>query len=95
MFIPCRRRNSNFGLSNRGLGLRVVNGKEVTRKIRVSLKKFAILKMLIMSFAATWTVILSEVSRRKTNIVMISLVYGTLKKSTNELINKTDIELQM
>ena len=48
--------------------------------------------MLIMSFAATWTVILSEVSRRKTNIVMISLVYGTLKKSTNELINKTDIE---
>ena len=48
--------------------------------------------MLIMSFATTWTVILSEVSRRKTNIVMISLVYGTLKKSTNELINKTDIE---
>ena len=48
-----------------------------------------------MSFAATWIVILSEVSRRKTNIIMISLIYGTLKKSTNELINKTDIKLQI
>ena len=47
-----------------------------------------------MSFAATWIAILSEVSQRKTNVI-ISLIYGTLKKSTNELINKTDIELQM
>ena len=47
-----------------------------------------------MSFAATWIAILSEVIQRKTNVI-ISLIYGTLKKSTNELINKTDIELQM
>ena len=47
-----------------------------------------------MSFAAAWIAVLSEVSQRKTNVV-ISRLYGTLKKSTNELVSKTDIELQM
>ena len=53
-----------------------------------------------MPFAATWIdleiVILSEESQtEKDKYHMILLVYGILKKGTNELINRTEIELQM
>ena len=53
-----------------------------------------------MIFAATWmdpeVVILSEVSqtkKEKDNIIL--LICGLLKKGTNELIYKTEIELQI
>ena len=53
-----------------------------------------------MPFAATWmdleVVILSEVSQtEKDKNHMISLICGILKKAANELIYKTEIELQM
>ena len=53
-----------------------------------------------MSFAATWMdleiVILSEVSQTEMDKYrMISLICGIFKNGTNELINKTEIELQM
>ena len=53
-----------------------------------------------MPFAATWMdieiVILSEVNQtEKDKYHMISLICGILKKGTNELIYKTEIELQM
>ena len=51
-----------------------------------------------MPFAATWMdleiIILSEVSRRKTNYHMILLICGILKNDTNELIYKAEIDLQ-
>ena len=53
-----------------------------------------------MPFAGTWMdleiVIRSEVSQTgKDKYHMISLIYGILKKGTNELIYKTEVELQM
>ena len=60
----------------------------------------AIRKNKIMIFAATWMdleiVILSEVSQtEKDKYHMILLICGILKKGTNELIYKTEVELQM
>ena len=60
----------------------------------------AIKKNEIMPFAVTWTdleiVILSEVSQtEKDKDHMILLICGILKNGTNELIYKTEIELQM
>ena len=57
-------------------------------------------KNKIMPLAATWMdleiVIRSEVSQTgKDKYHMISLIYGILKKGTNELIYKTEVELQM
>ena len=54
----------------------------------------------IMPFVATWMdleiVILSEVSQTEMDKYrMISLICGIFKNGTNELINKTEIELQM
>ena len=50
-------------------------------------------------FAATWVdlkiVILSEVKSDKDKYYMISLIHGISKRGTNELIYKTEIELQM
>ena len=53
-----------------------------------------------MPFAATWmdveTVIVSEASQtEKDKYCMISLTCGIQKNGANELINKTEIELQM
>ena len=51
----------------------------------------------IMPFAATWMdleiIILSEVSQRKTNI-MILLICEILKKDANELTYKAEIDPQ-
>ena len=59
----------------------------------------AMKKNKIMPFAATWMdldiVILSEVSQRRTNIVWYCLYVESKKNGTNELIYKTEIELQM
>ena len=60
----------------------------------------AIKKNKIMPFAATWIdleiIILSEISQTQKDIYhMILLIFGVYKKSTNELIYKTEIELQM
>ena len=60
----------------------------------------ALKKNEIMLFAATWMdieiVILSEVSQtEKDKYHIISFICGILKKGTNELIYKTEIELQM
>ena len=54
----------------------------------------------IMPFAATWMdleiVLLSGVSQKEQDkYCMISLICGMLKNGTNELIYKTEIELQM
>ena len=54
----------------------------------------------IMQLAATWMdleiVILSEVSQtEKDKYHMISLICGIYKKGTNELMYKTETELQM
>ena len=52
-----------------------------------------------MPFAATWMdpeiVILSEVSQTEKDKYMISFICGMFLKGTNELIYKTEIELQM
>ena len=54
----------------------------------------SIQKNEIMPFAATWMdleiIILSEVSQTEKDKYMISLICGTLKKDTNELIYKTE-----
>ena len=60
----------------------------------------AIKKNKIMPFSATWMdleiVILSEVSQTEKDIYhMIPLTCGILKKGTDELIYKTEIELQI
>ena len=59
----------------------------------------AIKKNEIMPFAATWMyldiIIPSEVSQTEKGKYMISLICGILKKAKNELIYKTEIELQM
>ena len=60
----------------------------------------AIKKNKIMPFAATWMdleiIILSEVSQTKTNIWYHSYVESnSLKNETNELIYKTEIDLQI
>ena len=59
----------------------------------------AIKKNEIMPLAATWMdleiVILREVSQAEKDKHMISLIRGIHKKCTNELIYKTEIELQM
>ena len=59
----------------------------------------AIKKNKIMPLAATWMdleiVILREVSQAEKDKHMISLICGIYKKRTNELIYKTEIELQM
>ena len=60
----------------------------------------ALKKNEIMPFAAAWMdleiIILNEVRQiEKDKHHMISLIRGNLKKSTNELIYKTEIELQM
>ena len=57
-------------------------------------------KKEIMPLAATWMdlqiVILSEVSQtEKDKYHMILLICGILKKGKNEIIYKTEIELQM
>ena len=57
----------------------------------------AIKKNEIMPFAATWMdleiIVLSEVSQtEKDKYHMISLICGILKKATNELVYKTEIE---
>ena len=57
-------------------------------------------KSKIMPFAATWMdleiAILSEVSQtKKDKYHMISLICGIFKKGTNELIYKTELELQI
>ena len=53
----------------------------------------------IMPFAAIWMdleiVTLSEISQTKTNIIWYHLYVESKKKGTNELIYKTEIELQM
>ena len=59
----------------------------------------AITKNKIMPFAATWMdleiVILSEVSQtQKDKYHKILLICGILKKDTNELIYKTEVEPQ-
>ena len=55
-------------------------------------------KMEMMPFAATWRdieiIILSEVSRRKINIKCYHLYVESSLKDTNELISKTEIDLQ-
>ena len=60
---------------------------------------WAIKKNKIMPFAATWMdpeiVILSEVSQTEKDKYMISFICGMFLKGTNELIYKTEIELQM
>ena len=53
-----------------------------------------------MPFVATWAelemIILSEASQtQNSKYHMISLICGMFKKSTNELIYKTEIESQM
>ena len=60
----------------------------------------AIKKNEIMPFAATWMdleiIILSEVSQKeKDKYHMISLICGISKNDTDELIYKTEIDLQM
>ena len=59
----------------------------------------AIKKNKIMPFAATWMdleiVILSEVSQTEKDKYMILLICRILKKGTNELIYKTEVESQM
>ena len=58
----------------------------------------AIKKNEIMPFAATWLdlefIILSEVSQTEEDKYMISLIYWTKKNDTNELIYKTETDLQ-
>ena len=60
----------------------------------------AIKKNEIMPFSATWMdleiIILSEVSQKeKDKYHMISLICGISKNDTDELIYKTEIDLQM
>ena len=58
----------------------------------------AIKKNEIMPFAATWMdlkiVILSELSRTKTNIICYCLYMESRKNDTNELIYKTETDSQ-
>ena len=55
--------------------------------------------MKIMPLAATWMdleiVILSEISQTQKDKYMILLICGILKKGTNELSYKTEVESQM
>jgi len=55
-------------------------------------------KMEIMLFAATWkdleVIILSEVSRRKINTICYHVYVESSFKDKNELISKTEIDLQ-
>ena len=57
----------------------------------------AIKKNKIMPFAATWMqleiIILSEVRKRKTNTIMISLIhFRNLKYDTNEPVYETETD---
>ena len=58
----------------------------------------AIKKNEILPFAATWMdleiIRLSEVNQTEKDKYMISLVRGILKNDTNELICKTETDLQ-
>ena len=55
-------------------------------------------KMEIMPFAAAWrdleVIILSEVSRRKVNTICHHLYVESSLKDKNEIISKTEIDLQ-
>ena len=59
----------------------------------------AINKYKIMTFAATWMdleiVMLSEVSETQTSIIWYCLYVESVKKDTDELIYKTEVESPM
>ena len=56
-------------------------------------------KIKIIPFAATWMdlkiVITKWIQTQEDKYHMVSLIYGIYKKSTNELIYKTEVESQI